>query len=110
MKVFSRSIFAAATIVVATPVFAQQPTASAAPAQGATCEIDQGRPQPVALAMLSLTKAQTAMKGGDPTPELKAVVTRLTAPNLKNENPVGGEHICAPPPTCSFSSSRESQR
>jgi tetratricopeptide (TPR) repeat protein len=95
MKVFSRSIFAAATIVVATPVFAQQTTAAAAPAQGATCEIDQGRPQPVALAMLSLTKAQTAMKGGDPTPELKAVVTRLTAPNLKNENPVGRAYMLA---------------
>ena len=92
MKVLSRSIFAAATIVVATPVFAQQP--AAAP-EGPACEIDQGKPQPVALAMLSLTKAQTAMKGGDPTADLKAVVTRLTAPNLKNENPVGRAFMLA---------------
>ena len=99
MKVFSRSIFAAATIVVATPVFAQQqpataPAAAAAP-EGPACEIDQAKPQPIALAMLSLTKAQTAMKGGDPTPELKAVVTRLTAPNFKNENPVGRAFMLA---------------
>ena len=95
MKVLSRSIFAAATIVVATPLFAQQTAAPAAAPEGPTCEIDQGRPQPVALAMLSLTKAQTAMKGGDPIADLKAVVTRLTAPNLKNENPVGRAFMLA---------------
>src|SRR5687767_2233449 len=94
MKVLSRSILAAATIVAASPVFAQQPTAAPAP-EGPACEIEQSKPQPVALAMLSLTKAQTAMKGGDPTPELKAVVTRLTAPNLKNENPVGRAYMLA---------------
>ena len=93
MKVLSRSIFAAATIVVATPVFAQQ-TAAPAP-EGPTCEIDQSKPQPIAMAMLSLTKAQTAMKGGDPTNDLKAVVTRLTAPNLKNDNPVGKAFMLA---------------
>lgn len=86
MKVLSRSILAAATIVVATPVFAQQPPAAP---EGPACEIEQTKPQPVALAMLSLTKAQTAMRGGNPTPDLKAVVNRLTAPNLKNDNPVG---------------------
>ena len=94
MKVLSRSILAAATIVVATPVFAQQPPAAPAP-EGPACEIEQSKPQPVALAMLSLTKAQTAMKGGNPTPDLKAVVTRLTAPNLKNENPVGRAFMLA---------------
>ncbi len=97
MKVFSRSIFAAATIVVATPVFAQQQPAAAPAAapEGPACEIDQAKPQPIALAMLSLTKAQTAMKGGDPGPDLKAVVTRLTAPNFKNENPVGRAFMLA---------------
>ena len=92
MKVLSRSILAAATIVVATPVFAQQ---TAAAPEGPACEIDQSKPQPIALAMLSLTKAQTAMKGGDPTNDLKAVVTRLTAPTLKNENPVGRAYMLA---------------
>lgn len=85
MTALSRSLLAAATIVVATPAFAQQPAA----ATGPVCEIEQSKPQPVALAMISLTKAQAAMKGGNALPDLKAVVTRLTAPNLKNENPVG---------------------
>lgn len=89
MKVLSR-ILAAATIVVATPLFAQDP----APA-GPTCEIEQGKPQPIARAMLSLTRAQSAMKGGDPMPDLKAVVTGLTAPNFRNENPVGRAFMLA---------------
>jgi Tfp pilus assembly protein PilF len=87
-----KALLMAATIVVGTPLLAQQP--AAAPA-GPQCEIEQGKPQPVALAMLSLTKAQTAMKGGNPTPDLKAVVSRLTAPNLKNENPVGRSFMLA---------------
>ena len=92
MKVLLRSI-AAATIVVATPVFAQQ---TAAPvAQGPSCEIEQGKPQPIAIAMLSLTKAQQAMKGGDPTADLKSIVSRLTAANFKNENPVGRAFLLA---------------
>ena len=89
MKVLSRSI-STHYIVVATPV-----SAAAARTQGPACEIDQSKPQPIALAMLSLTKAQTAMKGGDPTNDLKAVVTRLTAPNLKNENPIGRSFMLA---------------
>lgn len=96
MKALSRSLFAAATIVggtiVGAPTAAQKP--ATAPA-GPTCEIEQGKPQPVALAMLSLAKAQTAMKSGDPLPDLKAVITRLTAPNLKNENPVGRAYMLA---------------
>ncbi len=92
MKVLSKSLFAAATIVVATPLFAQ--TTAEAPA-GPTCEIEQGKPQPVARAMLSLTKAQTAMKTGDASTELKSIVTLLTAPNLKNENPVGRAFMLA---------------
>ena len=92
MKVLFRSLFATAAIGAAAPVLAQQP--AAAPA-GPVCEIEQGKPQPIALGMLSLAKAQTAMKGGNPTPDLKAVVTRLTAPNLKNENPVGRAYLLA---------------
>ena len=96
MKPLFRTLFATATIVAATPVFAQTPAAkpAAAPA-GPVCEIEQGKPQPIALGMLSLAKAQTAMKGGNPAPDLKAVVTRLTAANLKNENPVGRAYLLA---------------
>ena len=82
MKAFYSSLFAAATIVSAAPAFAQNPPAAAAPA-GPTCEIDQGKPQSVARATLSLTKASAAMKGGDPTKDLKDVVSILNAPNLR---------------------------
>jgi len=91
---FSRSLFAAATMVVGTSVFAQQPAAPAAAAPaGPTCEMEQGKPQALALAMLSLTKAQNAMKGGNPLPDLKAVVTRLTVPGVAAENPVGRAYM-----------------
>lgn len=90
MKAFSPSLFvrvaALTTIVVASPAAAQK-TGAAAPQ--ATCEIEQGKPQTIARAMLSLTRAQAAMKGGDPTKDLKDMVSMLTAPGLKNENPVG---------------------
>lgn len=90
MKAFSPSLFFSAaaltTIVVASPAVAQKPPA---PATGPTCEIEQGKPQTIARATLSLTKAQAAMKGGDPTKDLKDIVSMLTAPGLKNENPVG---------------------
>lgn len=93
MKAF---LIAAATIVVATPLVAQQTAPPAAQAAtGPQCEIDQGRPQAVARSMLSLTRAQAAMKGGDPTKDLKDIVTILTAPNLKNENPVGRAFMLA---------------
>ncbi len=92
MKVLSKSLFAAATMVVATPLFAQQTTEAPA---GPVCEIEQGKPQPVARAMLSLTKAQTVMKTGDASADLKAIVTLLTAPNFKNENPVGRAFMLA---------------
>lgn len=94
MKAIYSSLFAAATIVSAAPAFAQTPPAAPAPA-GATCEIDQGKPQAVARATLSLTKASAAMKGGDPTKDLKDIVSTLNAPNLKNENPVGRAFLLA---------------
>lgn len=92
MKAFYSSLFAAATIVSAVPAFAQNPTAGpAAP----SCEIEQGKPQAVARATLSLTRANAAMKGGDPTKDLKDAIAILTAPNLKNENPVGRAFVLA---------------
>ncbi len=91
MKVLSKSLFAVATMVVATPLFAQQTTEPAGP----TCEIEQGKPQPVARAMLALTKAQTVMKTGDASADLKSIVTLLTPPNFKNDNPVGRAFMLA---------------
>jgi tetratricopeptide (TPR) repeat protein len=94
MKVLYSSLVVAAAIVGATPALAQNPPAAPAAApSGPTCEIDQGRPQTVARATLSLTRAQAAMKGGDPTKDLKDVVTTLTAPNLKNDNPIGRAYL-----------------
>src|ERR1019366_6242422 len=102
MKDFSMSRFtrvatlttaALTTIVFASPAVAQK-TAPAA-ATGPTCDIDQGRPQTIARATLSLTRAQQAMKGGNPTKDLKDIVSALTAPGLKNENPVGRAFLLA---------------
>jgi len=93
MKAFSPSLFvrvaALTTIVVATPALAQK---SAAPAVtgGPTCEIEQGKPQTIARATLSLTKAQQSAKAGtSPAKDLRDVVGMLTAPGYKNDNPVG---------------------
>jgi tetratricopeptide (TPR) repeat protein len=92
MKAFYSGLFAAATIVSAAPAFAQN---AAAPTAQASCEIDQNRPQAIARATLSLTRAQASMKGGDPMKDLKDVVGALTAPNFKNENPVGRAFMLA---------------
>ncbi len=93
MKVFRPSLLiriaALSTIVVASPAYAQKSAPPAAAAASSTCEIDQGKPQSIARATLSLTRAQAAMKSGDPTKDLKDIVTQLTAPGYKNENPVG---------------------
>ncbi len=93
MKSLYSTLFAAATIVAAAPAFAQQ-TAAPAAAVG-TCEIEQGKPQAIARATLSLTRAHSAMKGGDPTKDLKDIVASLNAPTLKNENPVGRAFMLA---------------
>jgi tetratricopeptide (TPR) repeat protein len=91
MKVFSPSLFvsvaALTTIVVASPAAAQ--TAPAASTAAATCEIEQSKPMAVGRATVSLTKAQAAAKSGDPSKDLRDVISTLTAPGLKNENPVG---------------------
>ena len=99
MKAFSPSLFVRAaaltTIVVATPAFAQK-SATPAATGGPTCEIEQGKPQTIARATLSLTKAQQAAKAGtDPTKDLKDVVGTLTAPGYKNDNPVGRAFLLA---------------
>jgi tetratricopeptide (TPR) repeat protein len=93
MKAFYK-LLAAATIVGALPAFAQQPAAAPAPA-GPTCEIEQGKPQQVARATLSLTRANAALKGGDPMKDLKDVVATLNAPNFKNDNPLGRAFLLA---------------
>lgn len=98
MKAFSSNLFApvaalatAVTIVAATtPAVAQ--TRATAPA-GPTCEIEQGKPQSVARATLSFARAQAAMKGGDPTKDLKDMVGALTAPNAGTENPIGRAYL-----------------
>jgi tetratricopeptide (TPR) repeat protein len=95
MKAFHYRFLTAATIVVgAVPALAQTPPAAPA-ASEATCEIDQNKPQALALATLSLTRANAALKSGDPSKDLKDVVSRLNAPNFKNENPVGRAFLLA---------------
>ena len=94
MKGLYSGLVAAATIVGATAAFAQNPPAAPAAApSGPTCEIDQGRPQAVARATLSFTRANAAMKGGDPTKDLKDVVATLNAPGFKNDNPIGRAYL-----------------
>jgi hypothetical protein len=98
MKAFHYRFLTAATIVVgALPALAQTPPAAApaAAAAEATCEIDQNKPQALAMATLSLTRANALLKGGDPTKDLKDVVAKLNAPNFKNENPVGRAFLLA---------------
>ena len=98
MNAFHYRFLTAATIVVgAAPALAQTPPAApaaAAPAES-QCEIDQGKPQAVARATLSLTRANAQLKSGDPTKDLKDVIATLNAPNFKNENPVGRAFLLA---------------
>ena len=91
MKAFY-TFLSAATIVGALPALAQTP--AAAPA-GPQCEIEQGKPQAIARATLSLTRATQIAKTGDPTKDLKDIVAALNAPSLKNENPVGRAYLLA---------------
>jgi Tfp pilus assembly protein PilF len=99
MKGLSPSLFvrvaALTTIVVASSAGAQQTAPAASAATTASCEIEQGKPMAVARATVSLTKAQAMLKGGDPTKDLKDIVSTLTAPGLKNDNPVGRAFLLA---------------
>ena len=99
MKGFSPSLLVRiatlSTIVVASPAYAQKSGTPAVASANSTCEIEQGRPQAIARGTLSLTRAQAQMKSGDPTKDLKDIVTLLTAPGFKNENPVGRAFLLA---------------
>jgi len=94
MKAFFPTLLTA-TIVSAVPALAQTPAAAPAAASGPQCEIEQGRPQAIARATLSLTRATQVAKTGDPTKDLKDVVATLNAPTLKNENPLGRAYLLA---------------
>jgi tetratricopeptide (TPR) repeat protein len=86
---FKRAAAAATTtIVFATPLFAQNP-----PAGGPTCDIDESKPQAVARATFSITRAQSALKTGNAGKDLRDVVALLNAPASKNENPVARAYL-----------------
>jgi tetratricopeptide (TPR) repeat protein len=95
MKAFFPTFLAAATIVGAIPAFAQQTPATAAATPQLTCEIEQGKPQAIARATLSLTRANATAKIGDPTKDLKDIVATLNAPTFKNDNPIGRAFLLA---------------
>jgi tetratricopeptide (TPR) repeat protein len=94
MKGLYSAVFAAAVIGGAVPSFAQTPTAGTAVA-AASCDIEQGKPQAVGRATLSLARANALMKEGDPTKDLREIVATLNAPTLKNDNPVGRAFLLA---------------
>ncbi len=79
---------ASTTIVFSAPVFAQKP-ATTEP----TCEIDNSKPQAVARATFSLARAAAALKSGNPSKDLRDVISALNAPNYKNDNPVGRAYL-----------------
>jgi tetratricopeptide (TPR) repeat protein len=71
---------------------AQTPPAAPASAQP-TCEVDNSRPQAVARATFSLTRAAAAMKTGSPAKDLRDVIAALNAPGYKDENPIGRAYV-----------------
>jgi len=83
---------AGTTIVFAAPAAAQTPTAQPSATQP-TCEIDNSRPQAVARATFSLTRASAAMKTGSPMKDLRDAIALLNAAGYKDENPVGRAYI-----------------
>ena len=100
MKAFSPSLFVriavlTTIVVVAPPAAAQKSPPAAIAAATASCDIDQSKPKTIGQATLSLVRAQSAMKNGDPTKDLKDIVSTLTAPGLKNENPIGRAFLLA---------------
>lgn len=67
-----------------------------AAAQGATtCDIEEGKPQKVALASFNLQRAFAAAKPEDKAKILRDVVKQVTEPDKKNENPTGRAYILA---------------
>jgi Tfp pilus assembly protein PilF len=86
------SIAGTTIVVFAAPLLAQTPAAPASASQP-TCEIDNSRPQAVARATFSLTRAQAAMKTGSPAKDLRDAIALLNAAGYKDENPVGRAYI-----------------
>lgn len=84
---------ALATIGLASPLLAQNPPAAAAAAAGPSCEIDNGKPQAVARATFSMARAQSGLKAGTASKDLKDVVAALTGPSAPKENPVGRAYL-----------------
>ncbi|MEP6905234.1 MAG: hypothetical protein ABI875_04075, partial [Gemmatimonadales bacterium] len=83
---------ATTTIVFAAPAFAQSPAAAAAPA-APTCEIDNGKPQAIARATFSMARAQSAIKTGNPTKDLRDVVALVSPAPVEKDNPVGRAYL-----------------
>ena len=83
---------AATTIVFAAPALAQSPAAAAAPASP-TCEIDNGKPQAIARATFSMARAQSALKTGNPTKDLRDVVALVSPPAVQKDNAVGRAYL-----------------
>jgi len=83
---------AGTTIVFAAPLAAQTPVAQPSASQP-TCEIDNSKPQAVARATFSLTRATAAMKTGSPLKDLRDAISLLNAAGYKNENPTARAYI-----------------
>jgi len=90
----SRAVAAAATtIIFAAPLLAQNPAAPTPPVSGPTCDIDESKPQAVARATFSMTRAQSAARTGAATKDLRDVIAGLDAPAAKKENPVARAYL-----------------
>jgi tetratricopeptide (TPR) repeat protein len=82
------------TIVFAAPSLAQNPPPTGTAPAGPTCEVDNGKPQAVARATFSMARAQSTLKAtGNPTKDLRDVVSSLAASSLDKENPVGKAYL-----------------
>lgn len=82
---------AATTIVFAGPLLAQNPAAAPA-ATGPTCDIDESKPQAIARATFSMTRAQAAQRTGNATKDLRDVVAQASSP-AANANPVARAYL-----------------
>lgn len=69
------------------------PVTSALAQQASGCDIDEGKPQKVALASFNLQRAFNAQKPEDKAKILKDVVKAVSEEDKKNENPAGRAFI-----------------
>ena len=82
------------TIVFAVPSLAQNPPPTSTAPTGPTCQVDNGKPQAVARATFSMARAQSTLRAtGNPTKDLRDVVSGLAASSLDKENPVGKAYL-----------------